>query len=330
MQPGKAHLTAGEPMVTITITRPAAALLGSPQLSALEVPAEGPLEASTTGAQAAAAATATASSEVMVSSTTTVSLAVGSMAGAVVDENTREDLAAMVASIVAAQRGRTQILRAEVVAAAAAASEMDACSEDGSSSSGSSTSTCTRKAAPHPMETDLQSMQIIPEISFKYCKVTPLAATAGLETATAAAGRATAATARLAGAFRPLHADVEVTTRHAHPADESKRWLLSFAPDACTYAILYSMSTLEDDGEALRYDLDAAVAGGQPTKLDLGNALYAPTTFRDPAGRHVLWGWIKVGPHHHHHAWHTCMHACIEMGRNEVPSSCMHACTACP
>ncbi|KAG2484234.1 hypothetical protein HYH03_016969 [Edaphochlamys debaryana] len=103
--------------------------------------------------------------------------------------------------------------------------------------------------------------------------------------------------AAAAGALLPLHADVECTSTHAYACSlpEDRRWLFGCAPDAC-YMTGGLVGTRpmgfigHYDPEAARYDLDTA---SPPLPLDMGNCLYAPSCFKDPQGRHIMWAYMK-------------------------------------
>ncbi|KXZ48111.1 hypothetical protein GPECTOR_30g206 [Gonium pectorale] len=119
-------------------------------------------------------------------------------------------------------------------------------------------------------------------VTMRYCKAQPLLPPGA--SYSAAVG---------AASCLPLHGDVDSASGHAAAATlpEGRRWFFCCAPDACTYSIIYWIS--EYDSRSAKYDMEGAEAGGRPRKLDMGNVLYAPTCFKDPQGRHILWGYMK-------------------------------------
>ncbi|PNH04923.1 hypothetical protein TSOC_008958, partial [Tetrabaena socialis] len=148
-------------------------------------------------------------------------------------------------------------------------------------------------------EPDTEVVALPHPLTMRYHKAQPLQPPPGCPSHTPSSTHGAAATPDAAGATAaaasclPRHADVDSSSSHAHAPSlpESRRWLFCCAPDACTYSIIYWIG--EYDSCAAKYDMQGAQAGGRPRKLDMGNVLYAPTCFKDPQGRSVLWGYVK-------------------------------------
>ncbi|GLC68481.1 Putative beta-Fructufuranosidase [Pleodorina starrii] len=232
-----------------------------------------------------------------VSSALTASATVA--ADAAGDRAVLQDLHSMVKQVMEAHEART---RAEADAAAVVAEYAAMKAERGggggaaAAASDSDGGDCKLSYCPGVMghsavpEPNTEIEPLPAPVTMRYHKAQPLLPPGASYAAAdvAAGGGGAAAASRL-----PLHGDVDSTSDHAHAASSPprRRWFFCCAPDACTYSIIYWLS--EYDSKTAKYDMPGAEADGRPRKLDLGNVLYAPTCFKDPQGRHILWGYMK-------------------------------------
>ncbi|EFJ50995.1 hypothetical protein VOLCADRAFT_88180 [Volvox carteri f. nagariensis] len=223
----------------------------------------------------------------LTSSTLTASATVPAAAAA--DRAVLQDLHTMVTQVMEARRARARA-DAEAAAAAAAAAEEDASLRGDSGGAVGSETTSGGKLSYSPgvmghsavPEPDTEVEPLPAPVTMRYHKAQPLLP-AGVPYSAAV----------VAASCLPLHGDVDSASGHAHAPSllPDRRWFFCCAPDACTYSIIYWIG--EYDSTTAKYDMKGAEAGGRPRKLDLGNVLYAPTCFKDPQGRHILWGYMK-------------------------------------
>lgn len=103
----------------------------------------------------------------------------------------------------------------------------------------------------------------------------------------------TAPVQQVDGDTAPKLADVEVVMNHSHRLEGQDHWFFCCAPDACTYSVIYWLGKCNEKRNRFHQGDSEDSLLGRPIKLDLGNVFYAPTCFRDPQGRHIVWGYMK-------------------------------------